>query len=92
MQASTTDVRDYARQLSERRRLQDEKRKEDRFLHRSLRQSEKLRALAHAKKVARDLKEIEKVRSSQSIYSAEGTALFHPTGLILKNFRSPVHG
>ncbi|KAM7542079.1 hypothetical protein Aperf_G00000017723 [Anoplocephala perfoliata] len=70
-QSPTTDARDYARQLSERRRLEDEKRKEDRFLRRSLRQSEKLRALAHAKKVAKELKEIEKIRSQSTDSSEE---------------------
>ncbi|VDL60317.1 unnamed protein product [Hymenolepis diminuta] len=65
------DIRDYARQLSERRKLEDQKRKEDRFLRRSLRQSEKLRALAHAKKVAKDFKEVAADHSNQSIDSAD---------------------
>lgn len=63
-----SDIRDYARQLSERRRLEEEKRKEDKFLRRSLRQSEKLRALANAKKVLKDFKEsTDEIRRTESV-------------------------
>lgn len=72
------DIRDYARQLSERRKLEEQKRKEDRFLRRSLRQSEKLRALAHAKKVAKDFKEAEADHSNQSIDSTDGIHCCNP--------------
>ncbi|VDO07451.1 unnamed protein product [Rodentolepis nana] len=67
------DIRDYARQLSERRKLEDQKRKEERFLRRSLRHSEKLRALALAKKASKDFKEIAASRSNESIDSVNET-------------------
>ena len=69
----STDLRDYARQLSERKRLEDQKRKEDNFLRRSLRQSDKLRSLAHAKKAARDLKAISTAQSNKGFDSTEGS-------------------
>ncbi|KAH9280786.1 MAGUK p55 subfamily member 5 [Echinococcus granulosus] len=68
---ATTDVRDYARQLSERKRLEDQRRQEDRFLRRSLRQSDKLRSLARAKKVAKELREIVAARSNLAFDDSE---------------------
>ena len=80
----SADVRDYARQLSERKRLEDQKRKEDNFLRRSLRQSEKLRSLARAKKAARDLKAISASLSKDASDSIEGINLFPPSAFFLR--------
>ncbi|VDN12079.1 unnamed protein product [Dibothriocephalus latus] len=46
-------VYDYQRQVSERKKREDAKKKEEQFLRRSLRQSEKMRALAQARKLAK---------------------------------------
>ncbi|KAL5969950.1 MAGUK p55 subfamily member 5-A [Taenia solium] len=69
--AATADVRDYAHQLSERKRLEDQKRQEDRFLRRSLRQSDKLRSLARAKKIAKALKEATTAQNNLAFDDSE---------------------
>ncbi|VDM30731.1 unnamed protein product [Hydatigera taeniaeformis] len=68
---ATTDVRDYAHQLSERKRLEDQRRQEDRFLRRSLRQSDKLRSLARAKRVAKELKEATSAQNNLAFDDSE---------------------
>ncbi|VDK37827.1 unnamed protein product [Taenia asiatica] len=69
--AATADVRDYAHELSERKRLEDQKRQEDRFLRRSLRQSDKLRSLARAKKAAKELKEATAAQNNLAFDDSE---------------------
>nr|VZI50924.1 unnamed protein product [Spirometra erinaceieuropaei] len=64
---SSATVYDYQRQISERKKLEDAKKKEEQFLRRSLRQSEKMRALAQAKKLA---------KQSSSEYKAEENLAF----------------
>uniref|UniRef100_A0A5K3FJN8 PDZ domain-containing protein n=1 Tax=Mesocestoides corti TaxID=53468 RepID=A0A5K3FJN8_MESCO len=83
-QSSSLAVRDYARQLSERKRLEEERRKEDRFLRRSLRQSEKLRALARAQKVAKYYKQVSAAAQNLAFDGAEG--LKHDSGYKLDEF------
>ncbi|KAL5108191.1 MAGUK p55 subfamily member 5-A [Taenia crassiceps] len=69
--APTADVRNYARQLSERKRLEDQRRQEDRFLRRSLRQSDKLRSLARARRVAKELKEATTAQNNLAFVDSE---------------------
>lgn len=74
--ATTADIRDYAHQLSERKRLEDQRRQEDRFLRRSLRQSDKLRSLARAKKVAKELKEVTAAQNNLAFDDSEGKLVY----------------
>ncbi|VDM05327.1 unnamed protein product [Schistocephalus solidus] len=51
---NSATVYDYQRQISERKKLEDAKKKEDQFLRRSLRQSEKIRALAKERRLVKE--------------------------------------